>query len=177
MYCFSSGETLLAVQPLLLPPPAPIDSTLIDTPHTLAAILIGICALIGMFVLSIFRSSARLLSTFDRLTFTSEGTFDTPEATAEPALLTPSTADEAVLQADNGSSARSAADAMTIRIQFPLLASWQTRIRDDGFGAMQERPSRERNPRNPRRTAVGPSFFRARKARCYFGLRQLSTQS
>src|SRR4051812_35494537 len=97
---------LLAVQPWLEPPPAPIDRTLIDTPQTFAAMLIGIWALIGMFERSIFRSSARLLSTFDRLTFTSDGTLEIPEATAEPALLTPSAADEAVLQADNGSSAR-----------------------------------------------------------------------
>ena len=60
------------------------------TPHTFAAMLIGICALIGMFALSIFRSSARLLSTFDRFTFTSEGTLETPLATALPALFTPS---------------------------------------------------------------------------------------
>src|SRR4051794_32799341 len=113
MYCFSSGEMLFAVQPWLLPPPAPIDSTLIDTPQTFAAMLIGICALIGMLALSILRSSARLLSTFDRLTLTSEGTLETPEATAEPALLTVSTADEVVLQADTGSSARSAANAET----------------------------------------------------------------
>ena len=53
IYCLSSGEMLFAVQPWLEPPPAPIDSTLIDTPQTLAAMLIGICALIGMFALSI----------------------------------------------------------------------------------------------------------------------------
>ena len=100
IYCFSSGEMELAVQPWLDPPPAPMDSTLIETPQTLAAMLIGICALIGMFALSILRSSARLLSTFERLTLTSEGTLETPSATALPALLTPSTADEAVLQAE-----------------------------------------------------------------------------
>ena len=75
---------LFAVQPWLDPPPAPNDSTLIDTPHTLAAMLIGICALIGIFALSIFRSSARLLSTFERLTLTNEGTLETPLATADP---------------------------------------------------------------------------------------------
>src|SRR5690349_9088601 len=99
---------LFAVQPWLLPPPAPIDSTLIDTPQTFAATLIGIWALIGMLALSIFRSSARSLSTLDRFTLTSEGTLDTPSTTAEPALLTVSAADEAVLQAVRGSSARSA---------------------------------------------------------------------
>ena len=62
------------MQPLLEPPPAPIDRTLIETPHTLAAMLIGICAFIGMFALSTWRSSARLLSTFDKLTLTSDGT-------------------------------------------------------------------------------------------------------
>src|SRR5690348_8864172 len=95
---------LFAVQPLLDPPPAPIDKMLIDTPQTFAAMLIGICALIGMFALSTWRSSARLFSTFDRLTLTSEGTapatLDTPEATAEPALWTPSAADETVLHPD-----------------------------------------------------------------------------
>src|SRR6476646_1680210 len=120
MYCLSSGETLLAVQPSLLPPPAPIDSTLMDTPQTFAAMLIGICALIGMFALSILRSSARLLSTLERLTFTSEGTLETPEATAEPALLILSAADEAVLQADSGSSARSAAKAVRLRMILSL---------------------------------------------------------
>jgi hypothetical protein len=56
IYCFNSGEMLFAVQPLLDPLP-PIDNTLIDTPQTLAATLIGICALTGMLALSTFRSS------------------------------------------------------------------------------------------------------------------------
>ena len=56
MYCLSSGEMLFAVQPLLFPPPAPIERTLIETPQMFAAILIGICALIGMFALSMCRS-------------------------------------------------------------------------------------------------------------------------
>src|SRR5689334_1200966 len=116
MYCLSSGEIELAVQPLLEPPPAPIDSTLIDTPQTFAAMLIGIWALIGMFALSILRSSARLLSTFDRLTLTSEGTLETPFATALPALFTPSAADETVLHADKEISAASAAEAMVLRM-------------------------------------------------------------
>src|SRR3954454_24405902 len=123
---------LFAVQPLLLPPP-PIDRMLIDTPQTLAAMLIGIWALIGMFALSIFRSSARLLSTFDRLTLTSDGTLETPEATAEPALLTPSAADEAVLHADNGSSARSAAEAITLCITGPSVRARPTRAHADCF--------------------------------------------
>src|SRR3982750_3759196 len=120
MYCFSSGEMLFAVQPWLLPPPAPIDRTLIDTPQTFAAILIGIWALIGMLALSILRSSARLLSTFDRLTLTSEGTLETPSATALPALLTPSAADETVLQADRERSAIIAALAAVLRMALSL---------------------------------------------------------
>ena len=72
IYCLSSGEMLFAVQPWLLPPPAPIERMLIDTPQTFAATLIGIWALIGIFDLSILRSSARSLSTLLRLTLTSE---------------------------------------------------------------------------------------------------------
>src|SRR5690348_2267898 len=90
---------------------------LIDTPQTLAAMLIGICALIGILALSILRSSARLLSTFDRLTLTSDGTapatLETPEATAEPALSTPLAADDTVLQPD---AARMSATAGVMRI-------------------------------------------------------------
>ena len=80
----------------------------------------GIWALMGMFDLSILRSSARSLSTFDRFTFTSDGTLETPSATALPALLTPSAADEAVLHADNEGSARSAAKAVDYASLVPL---------------------------------------------------------
>ena len=45
---------------------------LIDTPQMFAAMVIGICAFIGMFALSILRSSARSLSTLLRLTLTSD---------------------------------------------------------------------------------------------------------
>ena len=94
MYCASSGEMLFAVQPWLLPPPAPMDRMLIDTPHTFAATLIGIWALIGMLDLSIFRSSARSLRTLRRSTLTSEAPAPArllaPSATALPALSTPS---------------------------------------------------------------------------------------
>src|SRR3954463_1772458 len=93
---------------------------LIDTPQTLAAMVIGICALMGMFALSIFRSSAKSLSTFDRLTLTSEVvTEPTPSATAEPALLMPSTADDAVLHADVESTSRSAGNAKDLRMTSP----------------------------------------------------------
>ena len=84
--CSSWGEVVWAVQPLLEPPPAPIDSTLMETPQTFAATLIGICALIGMFALSMCRSSARLLRTLDRLTFTSDGTELAALATVSPAF-------------------------------------------------------------------------------------------
>ena len=79
----------MAVQPPLFPPPAPTDSMLIETPQTLAATVIGICAFTGMFALSTWRSRARLLRTFDRLTLTSEVAtvprLDAPEATVLPA--------------------------------------------------------------------------------------------
>src|SRR4051812_36511160 len=111
---------LFAVQPSLFPPPAPIDRMLIDTPQTLAAIFIGICALMGMFALSIFKSRARLLSTFDKLTLTSEvATPPTPDATDEPALLTPFTALDAVLQPDTRTSAPSAAESFSTPIRNP----------------------------------------------------------
>ena len=116
MYCLSSGEMLLAVQLSLFPPPAPKESTLIDTPQTLAAMLIGIWALIGMFALSTLRSSARLLSTFDRFTLTSDGTLPTAEPTAEPALFTPSAAAETVLHAESETSAMSAVVPRILRI-------------------------------------------------------------
>src|SRR5215218_6150862 len=141
MYCFSSGETEFAVQPLLEPPPPPTDRTLMETPQTLAAMLIGICALIGMFDLSILRSSARLLSTFDRFTFTSDGTLETPSATALPALLTPPMADEAVLHADNGSSARSAAKVVNLRITCPAVGHRQTRRGKECFDSAPQRLS------------------------------------
>src|SRR3954454_17122957 len=140
---------LFAVQPLLLPPP-PIDRMLIDTPQTLAAMLIGIWALIGMFALSTLRSSARLLSTFERLTFTSDGTLETPEATAEPALLTPSAADEAVLQADNGSSARSAAQAVRLRIRCPSVCARPTRATAYLFRSVRK----EQRSRTPHHNAL-----------------------
>ena len=76
--CARSGEVGVAVQFGL--PPVETERMLIDPPQTLAAMLIGICALMGMFALSTLRSSARLLSTFERLTFTSDGTLETPEA-------------------------------------------------------------------------------------------------
>ena len=71
MYWANSGEMLFAVQPWLDPPP-PTDNMLIEIPQTFAATLIGICALIGMFDLSIFRSSARSLRTLRRSTLTSD---------------------------------------------------------------------------------------------------------
>src|SRR6478672_3375807 len=78
-----------------------------------------------MFALSIFRSSARLFSTFDKFTLTSDGTLETPLATALPALFTPSIADEVVLQADKEMSAAIAAKPLITRIQtFPLF--WPT---------------------------------------------------
>src|SRR5690348_4170320 len=125
---------LFAVQPLLLPPPAPIDSTLIDTPQTLAAMLIGICALIGMFALSMCRSSARLLSTFDRLTLTSDGTalaaLETPDATAEPALFTPLTAEFAVLHPPIKADARtSVVNAVVLRMLQSLCCAPNARSR------------------------------------------------
>lgn len=102
----SSGEAVVAVQPLLDPPP-PTERILMLIPHTFAAIEIGIWALIGIFDLSIFKSSARSLSTFERSTLTSEvATPPTPLARAEPALLTPSTAVDLEVQPDSAASAQ-----------------------------------------------------------------------
>ena len=64
IYCLSSGEMLLAVQPSLEPPPAPNDSTLIDTPQTLAATSIGTWAVTGMLSRLTLSDTDRLLSTF-----------------------------------------------------------------------------------------------------------------
>src|SRR5437764_7924825 len=127
MYCCNSGETLFAVHPLDLPPPAPIERTLIETPHTFAAMLIGIWALIGMFALSTLRSRARLLRTLERLTLTSEvATPPTPEATELPALCTPSMADEVVLQAEVKRSRKSAEAAVDLRMTGPSVLPFLT---------------------------------------------------
>src|SRR5690348_430179 len=115
--CSSAGEVVCAVHPLLEPPPAPIDSTLIDTPQTFAATEIGICALIGMFALSMCRSSARLLRTFERLTFTSDGTLLTSSA---PALATLCAVFD-VLQAGREPRARRTESAAILRMTQPLL--------------------------------------------------------
>src|SRR4051812_45580580 len=104
----SSGDVVCAVHPWLLPPPAPTARMLMDTPQTLAAMVIGIWALIGMLALSTWRSSARLLSTFERLTLTSDvAAPPTADAALSPALLTLFAVDE-VLHAEVSSSRTSA---------------------------------------------------------------------
>lgn len=109
------------MQPRLEPPPAPIDSTLIETPHTFAARLIGICAFTGMFALSTWRSSAKLLRTFERLTLTSDGTELAALAMELPALSTPLAADVAVLHPDvTRQSASTEAEILRINTRLVL---------------------------------------------------------
>src|SRR4051794_17947255 len=103
---------LVAVQ-FGLPPPD-TERMLMFTPQTLAAMLIGICALIGMFALSMLRSNDRSLRTFDRSTFTRE---TAPSATVSPALFTASTAEFAVLQPVIAASARMVEIATLVRIR------------------------------------------------------------
>src|SRR5437764_7378906 len=143
MYCCNSGETLFAVHPLDLPPPAPIERTLIETPHTFAAMLIGICALIGMFALSTLRSRARLLRTFERLTFTRLGTapatLPTPEAAAEPALATPFAAEDTVLHAEVATIRSSAGPAKILRMSGSSHCHPVTRLKRLGSTAIHLR--------------------------------------
>src|SRR3954470_21795190 len=112
----SCGDVVTAVQPWEVPLAPDTDRTLIETPQTLAAMVIGICALTGIFALSTFSLTARSLSTFDKLTSTSDvAALDTAPAALWPALETPLAASD-VLQAETATEAAAAEHMRSFRI-------------------------------------------------------------